>query len=126
MERFLFTIIGEPDHYDRWDRVADQERDDVFAQFAAFSAAVEQRGRVVAGEALGRPSSGFHVPRADAVVGAARAGTDGPYAEAVDQLCGFYLADLPDEAAAREVARLLPRQYSVEVRACPDVGVTPR
>ena len=42
--------------------------------------------------------------------------TEGPYAETVEQMGGFYLIDVPDHATAVEVAALLPREYSVEVR----------
>jgi hypothetical protein len=49
--------------------------------------------------------------------------TEGPYAETVEQLGGFYLVELPDLATAVEVASLLPREYDIEVRECLDVGV---
>ena len=42
--------------------------------------------------------------------------TDGPYAETVEQLGGFYLVELPDLDAAVEAARLLPSAYTIEVR----------
>ena len=41
-------------------------------------------------------------------------------------IVGKDLVDVPDESAALEVAALLPREFSVEVRSCPDVGATPR
>ena len=122
MSRYLFTLIGEPDHYDNWDASSDEHQQRVFAHFRAFTDAVRLRGRLVAGEALDRPSSAFTTRRDSGL----RVATDGPFAEAVEQLCGFYLVDLPDDATARELALLLPPDYSVEVRHCPDVGVTPR
>jgi hypothetical protein len=94
----------------------------VFDHFRAFTDAVRLRGVLVAGEALDRPSTAFTARRDTPL----RSVTDGPFAEKVEQLGGFYLADLPDEAAARELVLLLPPGYSVEVRHCPDVGVTPR
>ena len=42
--------------------------------------------------------------------------SDGPYAETVEQLSGFYLVDLPDLDAAIAVARLLPPAYTLEIR----------
>jgi hypothetical protein len=122
MPRFVFTLIGEPDHYDRWDAASEEEQQRVFDHFRAFKEAVSERGRLVAGEAFDRPSRAF-TARRDAQP---RLATDGPFAEVAEQLCGFYLADLPNEAAARELVLLLPPDYSVEVRHCPDVGVTPR
>ena len=48
--------------------------------------------------------------------------TDGPFAETVEQLGGFFLVDLPDLDTAVEIARLLPPAYSVEVRPVVDEG----
>ncbi len=122
MPRYLFAIIGEPDHYDTWDGASDIEQQQVLDHFRAFTDAVRQRGTLVAGEALDRPSSGFTARRDREP----RLVTEGPFAEAAEQLCGFYVADLPSEATARELVLLLPHAYSTEVRHCPDVGVTPR
>ena len=89
----------------------------VFDQFTAFTKAVEERGTVVAGEALDRPELARTVrPGPD------RSVTEGPFAETVEQLGGFYLVDLPDLDAAVEAARLLPPAYSVEVRPVIDMG----
>ena len=122
MPRYLFALIGEPDHYENWDASSDQEQQEVLNHYRVFTDAVRTRGVLVAGEALDRPSSAFTARRDTQP----RSVTDGPFAETVEQLCGFYLADLPNEEAARELALLLPPDYSVEVRHCPDVGVTHR
>jgi|1186.fasta_scaffold569227_2 hypothetical protein len=122
MARFMFLLIGEPDHHDRWEAASEEERQRVLDHYMAFASAVSQRGALVAGEALERPSGGFSVPR-DAEP---RLVADGPFAETAEQIVGFYLADLPSRAVAEEVAMLLPAEHSVEVRSCPDVGVTPR
>jgi hypothetical protein len=47
--------------------------------------------------------------------------TDGPFAETVEQIGGFYVIDLPDLETAVECAKLLPREHRVEVR--PTLGV---
>jgi hypothetical protein len=122
MPRFVFTLIGEPDHYDRWDAASEEQQQRVFDHFRAFTEAVREQGTLVAGEAFDRPSRAFTARRDTHP----RSITEGPFAEGAEQLCGFYLADLPSEAVAREHALLLPPDYSVEVRHCPDVGVTPR
>jgi hypothetical protein len=120
--RYVFSLIGEPDHYDRWDAASEEQHQGVFNHFRAFTEAVREQGMLVAGEAFDRPSRAFTARRDTQP----RITTDGPFAEVAEQLCGFYLADLPNEAAARDLALLLPPDYSVEVRHCPDVGVTPR
>ena len=121
--RFLL-LMTEPDHFDRWDASDEEYKERVFADFRAFGAAVRACGELVAGEALDRPSTARTVRPAAGVD--RRPVTDGPFAETVEQLGGFYLVDVPDESAALEVAALLPREFSVEVRFCPDVGATPR
>lgn len=43
--------------------------------------------------------------------------TDGPFAEAVEQLGGFYLIDAPDLDTVLDAVDELPLYYAVEVRA---------
>lgn len=45
-----------------------------------------------------------------------RAVTDGPFAELTEQIGGYYDVDLPDLDTAIAAAKLLPRQYTVEIR----------
>jgi hypothetical protein len=118
MTRFLI-LIAEEDHFARWDAADDATREQVFADFRAFTAAVRERGRFLGGEALVHPKDARTL-RPD---GEARQVTEGPYAETVEQLGGYYLVELPDLDAAIDVASLLPRDYDIEVRECLDVGV---
>jgi hypothetical protein len=48
--------------------------------------------------------------------------TEGPFAETVEQLNGFYLLDAPDLDAVVELLRLLP-PYTFEIRPIIDVPV---
>jgi hypothetical protein len=113
--RFL-VLMAEAGHFDRWDAADDAYRERCFADYNAFAAAVEQRGSVVLGDALERPERARTL-RPDA----ARTATQGPYAETVEQLGGFYVVDLPDLDTAVELAGLLPREYTIELR--PMLGV---
>jgi hypothetical protein len=45
----------------------------------------------------------------------------GPFAETVEHLGGLGTVDLPDLDAALEVTRLLPAEYSLEVRPLMDI-----
>ncbi|GAA1586741.1 YciI family protein [Kribbella karoonensis] len=117
MTRFLI-LMAEPDHFARWNASGDAEHERVLAEFRAFTAAVRERGRFLAGEALAHPRDARTL-RPD---GDGRRLTEGPYAETVEQLGGFYLVELPELATALELAALLPREYDVEVRECLDVG----
>jgi hypothetical protein len=42
--------------------------------------------------------------------------TEGPFAECVEQIGGFYVIDVPDLDAALELAQLLPEDFTIEVR----------
>jgi hypothetical protein len=100
--KFL-VLMTEEDTWNRWNSLSDGEQQAVFDRFTAFSKAVGERGTVVAGEALDRPELARTVrPGPD------RAVTEGPFAETVEQLGGFWLVDLPDLDSALECARLLP------------------
>ncbi|WP_244930033.1 YciI family protein [Nocardioides sp. W7] len=112
--RFVL-LMAEEDHYEKWHRIGDAERAAVFAAFAAFSAAVSERGTVVSGEGLAAPSEAVTLrPGPD------RAVTAGPYAETAEQVGGLWIVDLPDLGTTLELARLLPESFSVEVRPTTD------
>jgi len=97
-----------------WDRATEGERQVVMNAHRDFAAAVHQRVTMVAGEALAGPETAVTLrPAAD---GAARAVTDGPYAETVEQLGGFYLVAADDRDTVVELCRILPSGYTIEVR----------
>jgi hypothetical protein len=104
--RFL-VLMAEQDHFDRWEAASEHQQQAFFDGLAEFTAAVRERGEVVFGEALARPD--LAVTLRDGTT------TQGPYAETVEQVGGFYVVDLPCQADALEAARLL-RIAAVEVR----------
>jgi hypothetical protein len=114
--KFL-VLMAEEDTWERWNALSDVEQQDVFDRFTAFTTAVKERGTVLAGEALDRPESARTVRP-----GPGRAVTEGPFAETVEQMGGFWLVDLPDLESALTAAKLLPEAYSVEVRPVVDMG----
>lgn len=116
MTRYV-VLLTEDDHFAKWDAADDDQRERDFACYRAFSAAVAQRGSIVAGEALTAPGTA-RTRRPDGTV------TDGPFAETVEQLGGFYVIDVPDLDSAVELAGLLPAAYTIEVRECLDVDVS--
>ena len=113
--KFL-VLLASADHFDSWDTLADDDRERYFRDYRAFADAVRQRGRLLVGDALHRPGAARTVQPGDG-----RTVTQGPYAETVEQLGGFYVIDVDDLETAVEAARLLPREYTVEVR--PTLGV---
>lgn len=120
MTKFL-VMITEPEHFERWEAADDAEQERHFACYRAFSAAVKERGRVVGGEALTHPATARTLrPGAD---GGSEV-TEGPYAETAEQVGGFWIIDVADLDSAVELARLLPADYTTEVRECLDVEVS--
>lgn len=115
--RFL-VLLAEDDHFDRWEAADDAYRQRCFDDYNAFADAVRARGSIVAGDALDRPETARTVRP-----GPERPVTDGPFAETVEQFGGFYLIDVPDLGTAVELAKLLPREYSVEVRPTLEVEI---
>ena len=100
--------MAEADHFDRWAASSDAEQQAVFDCFSAFGDAIRERGSLLQGEALADPAGSRTL--------AAGVVREGPYAETVEQVGGFYLVELPDLETAVDVARLLPPAYTVEVR----------
>lgn len=102
-------LLAEDDHFAHWDQADESQHQRVSADFGRFVEAVGKRGRIVAGEALEHPKRARTVQPGGTV-------TDGPYAETIEQLGGFYLIDVPTREEAIELAGLLPDEYKREVR----------
>ena len=111
------VLMAEEDTWDRWNAASEADRDRMMGQLDAFSKAVAEHGTMLAGEALQRPQEARTLRPFDG-----RPVTEGPFAETVEQLGGFYLVELADLDTAVELTRLLPGAYSVEVRPVVDVG----
>jgi len=95
-----------------WDEATPEQRQRVMDAHDAFHRAVAERAEMVAGEALAASVEGRTLRHVDdePVV------TEGPYAEGVEQLGGFYLLEAESIDAVLDLCRLLPTSYAVEVR----------
>ena len=96
----------------RWDTATAEERQRVMDAHDAFHRAVTERAAMVAGEALAASTEGRTLRH----VGDEPVVTDGPYAEGVEQLGGFYLVEAESIDVVLDLCRLLPTSYAVEVR----------
>jgi len=112
--RFLVLMA---DDGSAWAQATEAERAVVFEKHAAFDKAVRDRGTMVSEAAL----EGADTARTLRNVGGTRVVTDGPYAETVEQIGGFYLIDVLDEDVALELCRILPETYTIEVRPAIDL-----
>ena len=96
----------------RWESATAEERQRVMDAHDAFHKAVADRATMVAGEALAESPAGRTLRHVDGrpVV------TEGPYAEGVEQLGGFYLIEADSMDLVLDLCRHLPTSYAVEVR----------
>jgi hypothetical protein len=100
-----------------WDTATAEQRQEVMDAHTAFHKAVAERATMLAGEALAESPEARTLRH----VGGAPVVTDGPYAEAAEQIGGFYLVEAESLDLVVELCRLLPSSYAVEVRPVIDV-----
>ncbi|WP_271220516.1 YciI family protein [Streptosporangium carneum] len=99
---------------DTWETLSKQEREEVFEGHAAFIKTITESGEMVGTEALANPANSVTVRVRDGVP----ASTDGPYAEAKEFFCGYYVVDCDSVKRAAELAAMIPdaRYTGIEVR----------
>ncbi|SDE02197.1 YciI family protein [Auraticoccus monumenti] len=113
-------VVLLPGDESRWAAADPATREAVYAQHREFATQLGERGHTVLGGAELEHSSGAKVVRGHR--GAVTV-TDGPYAETVEQLTGFYLVRSDDLADLLDLCGLLTNAEAVEVRAVvPDPG----
>ena len=107
--RYVVLLADDPRG---WETATEAEREAVMQAHTDFDKAVRERASMVAGEALADASEARTLrPGAGG-----RSVTDGPYAEAAEQLGGFYVIDAPDLDTVTELCQLLPASYTIEIR----------
>lgn len=109
--KYLVLLMGDGE-LPAWTDLTPEQEGEMMARFGAFDEACEQREGVtlLAGEALGEGDTATVVRTR----GGRRSVTDGPYAEAVEQLGGFYLLEAPDLDVVLELITALPA-YDIQV-----------
>ena len=97
-----------------WESASEEQRAAMYAKHGEFARLLEERGHKVTGGAELTHSRGAKVVRRS---GAGITVTDGPYAETVEQLTGFYTIETDDLDDLLEVVGVLADGHAVEVRA---------
>ena len=94
--------------------LGEDERNQVFGEYGAFTESIRESGNYVAGDALQPTSTATTVRIRDGKTLV----TDGPFAETKEQLGGYYLVDAKDMDEALKIAERIPsaRYGSIEVR----------
>lgn len=103
--KYLVLLMSDGEEQP-WAEMTDAEQAELMEKFGAFDAACAERPGVaiLSGEALGAPESFLTVRTR----GGRAVVTDGPYAETVEGLGGFYLVEVPSVDVLLELIRLLP------------------
>lgn len=116
MKYFLLLAGGEGP---AWDELSPTEQEAEMARHGDFSAACEERAGVslLGGEALGDGSMATTVRTR----GGEFAATDGPFAEAAEQIGGYYTVEAPDLDTVIDLCRILPA-YDIDIRPILDIG----
>lgn len=112
-----------PSGEDEWRDASRQERAETYARHDRFMAALTERGHQITGGAELAHSS---IARTVRSAGDRIEVTDGPFAESVEHLTGFYLVATDDLDDLCEACGILATTGPVEIRPCvPATPATP-
>lgn len=116
--KYFVLLAGYGDMPD-WDDLTPEQQEEGMAKHGAFDAACAERSGVelLGGEALGEGAMATTMRTRGGEVTV----TDGPFAEAAEQIGGYYLVDAPDLDTLIDLCRVLPA-YDIEIRPVLDPG----
>ena len=97
MAKFMLTIF---DDESGWETITPEQAEKAIQAYRDYSQEAVDKGVFVSGEGL--------QPSATAKTVSAGGTTDGPFAETKEQLGGFYVVDVKDEAEAIAWAQKIP------------------
>jgi hypothetical protein len=97
-----------------WDKMADDEKKAIYAEYGQFSEQIHASGNMITGAQLQPTSTATSVRMRDGK----RLVTDGPFAETREQLGGYYLIEAGDLDEAIGIASRIPSAKigTIEVR----------
>jgi hypothetical protein len=102
-----------------WTEATAEQREAYHAAHKAFDEAARARAEVYGGEAL---TSMVNATTLRHDTDGNRLVTDGPFAETIEQLGGFYLVEAPDLDTLTDLCDLLPHAYAIEMRPVADMS----
>ena len=109
-------VVLLPGDESQWAATSDADKEAMYAIHRKFAQALEERGHKVTGGSELAHSREAKVLRTDA--DGNHTVTDGPYAETVEQLTGFYVIESDDLDDLVEVCKVLGRgEGAIEIRA---------
>ncbi len=112
-----FVLLAADGELPSWGELPADEQEALMARFGAFDEACAARPGVelLGGEALGDGSTATTLRTR----GGEMTITDGPFAEAAEQIGGYYLVEAPDLDTVIELCRVLPA-YEIDTRPVHD------
>jgi hypothetical protein len=113
-----FVLLAGFGELPGWDELTAEEQEALMAKHGAFDEACTARPgvEILGEEALGDGSTATTLRTR----GGEMTITDGPFAEAAEQIGGYYLLDAPDLDTVIELCRVLPA-YDIDIRPVPDL-----
>ncbi len=109
--KYMLLIYHEEQ---QWGTLTEEERQQIYADYGAFSQEITASGNYISGSELHPVSTATSVRVRDGK----QIATDGPFAETKEQLGGYYLIDARDLDEAIAIAARIPsaRVGTIEVR----------
>jgi hypothetical protein len=114
-----FVLLAGNGDVGPWEKLSPEEQGATMAKFGSFDEACAERPGVelLGGEALedGSVATTLRTRGGEMTI------TDGPFAEATEQIGGYYLIEAPDLDTITDLCRKLP-PYDIEIRPVAEVG----
>jgi hypothetical protein len=109
--KYILLIYNNPATYESW---PEEQRNELFGEVDTIMKELTESGEFVGGQGLADPSTTKTVRVREGVP----AVTDGPFAEAKEQLGGYLIVDCETPERAVEIAARWPdaRHFAMEVR----------
>jgi hypothetical protein len=110
--KYLLMIYNNPATYEAW---SEDQRDELFSTVDVVMKDLTESGELIGGQGLADASTAKTVRVGNGVP----ATTDGPFAEAKEQLGGYLIVECDTEERAVEIAASWPdaKYFAIEVRA---------
>ncbi len=110
--KYLLMIYNNPATYEAW---SEDQRDELFTTVDVIMKELTESGELIGGQGLADASTAKTVRVRNGVP----ATTDGPFAEAKEQLGGYLIVECETEERAVEIAASWPdaKYFAIEVRA---------
>lgn len=114
-----FVLLASDGEMTPWTEMSEEEQATSMEKHAAFDEAVAATPgvEIVGGDALGDGSMATTLRTR----GGQMTITDGPFAEAAEQMGGYYVLEAPDLDTVISLCRVLPA-YDIDIRPVLDLG----